>query len=78
MPSPAYRVVFRAQLSEEHQARRGESSRELAIIVFKESGKWWMATAPEELQPVREPPPATSSAPAASAPSYPWDEEGDY
>ena len=78
LPAPAYRVVFRAQLSKEHQARRGEARREIAIVVFREQGKWWMATAPEELQPSNEPPPASSSAPAASLPSYPWDEEGDY
>lgn len=78
LPSPAYRVVFNADLSEEHEARRGEKRRKLAIVVFKEVGQWRMATAPAEYQPQVEPPPATNSAPTASAPSYPWDEEGDY
>jgi hypothetical protein len=78
LPNPAYRVVLSAELSAEHQARRGEKRRKLAIVVFKESGQWRMATAPAAHQPQNEPPPATSSAPTTSAPAYPWDEEGDY
>jgi len=77
-PSPAYRVVFDVELSPEYEARRGEKRRKIAIAVFQELGRWRMATS-ADLQPAEEPPPtATSSAPTTSAPSYPWDEEGDY
>ena len=77
-PSPAWRAVFDVELSPEHEARRGEKRRKIAIVVFQELGRWRMAT-PADLQPPQEPPPtATSSAPTTSAPSYPWDEEGDY
>ncbi len=78
VPSPAYRVLLSAELSAEHEARRQEKRRQLAIVVFQEVGQWRMATAPAEYQPRDEPPPATSSAPTTSAPAYPWDEEGDY
>jgi hypothetical protein len=78
LPSPAYRVVLSAELSKEYEARRREKRRTLAIVVFKEVGEWRMAVAPAEYQPPDAPPPATSSAPTTSAPSYPWDEEGDY
>lgn len=77
-PAPACRVIIEVEVSPEREARVGERRRKIAILVFKELGRWQMATAPAEYQPAEEPPPATSSAPTTSAPSYPWDEEGDY
>jgi hypothetical protein len=79
VPPPVFRVVFEVEVSPEREVRPGERRRKVALLVFKELGQWRMAPAPAELQPVEEPPPpATSSAPTTSAPSYPWDEEGDY
>ncbi len=78
LPSPAYRVVCKVELTPEQEARMRSKHRKVAILVFKELGNWRMAPAPAEYQPADEPPPATSSTPTTSAPSYPWDEEGDY
>jgi hypothetical protein len=75
---PVYRVVATVALSPQQQARLRETNRKVAILVFKEGEDWRMAPAPARLQPHEPPPPTTTSAPAASAPSYPWDEEGDY
>lgn len=78
LPSPAYRVVSTVQLDPQQQAKLRETERKVAILVFKEGEDWRMAPAPAELQPRSQPPPTTTSAPTASAPAYPWDEEGDY
>lgn len=78
LPSPAYRVVSTVELDPQQQAKLRETQRKVAILVFKEGDDWRMAPAPAELQPRSQPSPATMSAPTASAPSYPWDEEGDY
>ena len=82
LPSPAYRAVFLVELTPEAAERRGELTRGIAIIIFKELEQWKMAAAPDEFQPAADQPasapaetPATAPAPAIE---YPWDEEGDY
>lgn len=92
-PTPAYRTVFEVELTPEAAQRRREFERKIAILIFPELGEWRMAAAPAEFQPPKEisqldnlaAPEASSSieepgasATPASAPSYPWDEEGDY
>ena len=46
-----------------------------AAVSFK---KWRMMPAPSELQPPEEDTPTTTSAPTTTAPSYPWDQDGDF
>jgi hypothetical protein len=78
LPPPVYLVVSDVELSAERSARLGESHRRIAILVLKELDRWRMAPAPAALQPADEESTATASAPATtSAPSYPWDEQGD-
>lgn len=78
VPPPVYRVTSTVELNSQERAQLRETHRKIAILVFREGDNWRMAPAPAEYQPGEEPPPATSSAPTTSAPSYPWDEEGDY
>ena len=78
IPPPVYRVVTSVEFTPQPQSRPRQRQRKVAILVFKEENNWVMAPAPRELQPQDELPPTTTSAPTASAPAYPWDEEGDY
>jgi len=80
LPPPAYLAVFHVELTPDAAERRGESTRKIAIIVFKELEQWKMAAAPAEYQPKAPAPASAPAAPPASAPApeYPWDEEGDY
>ena len=55
--------------------RRGDNSR-VAILVFEEEGELRMAPAPAEHQPDADEAGATSG--PTTAPSYPWDADGDY
>jgi hypothetical protein len=78
IPPPTYLVTARAELRPETRVslRRGSNSR-IAILVLQEEGEWRMMLAPSELQPSAETTqPAT--APATTAPSYPWQQDGDY
>ncbi|GEM_PF-825644 len=80
---PVYRVVSEVELSKQRQVKLRRTHRKVAILVFKERGAWRMAPAPASLQPADKPPasaPASATAPSttATAPSYPWDEDGDY
>ncbi|MEW6198295.1 MAG: hypothetical protein AB1601_06475 [Planctomycetota bacterium] len=50
----------------------------IAILVFEEEGELRMMPAPAELQPRGEGPTSAESPTTTSAPSYPWDEDGDY
>ncbi len=82
VPPPVYRVVSVVELSKERQVKLRRTHREVAILVFRERGQWRMAPAPASLQPREKPTasaPATASTPATTtAPSYPWDQDGDY
>ena len=86
-PDRTFRVVFDVELTPEAAERRREVERKIAILVFPELNEWRMAAAPAEYQPEKETPPTTEPAggesesdtpPPSTAPSYPWDEEGDY
>ena len=77
-PGDVYRVVITVEFNPQHQINLRETQLKVAILVFKEGENWRMAPAPAELQPHDEPPPAMTSAPTTSAPTYPWDEDGDY
>jgi hypothetical protein len=48
----------------------------VAILVLKEIGDWRMMPAPADLQPTAEE--AETPLTTTSAPSYPWDEDGNY
>jgi hypothetical protein len=73
----AYRVVSQVEFLPHHKVtlRRGDNSR-VAILVFEEEGELRMAPAPAEHQPAPDEAPPTSG--PATAPSYPWDADGDY
>jgi len=75
---PAYRVVSQVEFLPNRKValRRGDNSR-IAILVFEEEGELRMAPAPSEHQPAAEES-GPASGPAATAPSYPWDANGDY
>jgi hypothetical protein len=77
VPAPAYRVVSRVEFLPHHKVtlRRGDNSR-VAILVFEEDGELRMAPAPAEHQPSADEPEPTSG--PTTAPSYPWDADGDY
>ena len=77
-PSPAYRVISRVEFLPHQKVglRRGDNSR-VAILVFAEEGELRMVPAPSEHQPASDESEPTSG-PTATAPSYPWDAEGDY
>jgi hypothetical protein len=78
LPTPTYLVIGQPEFrpGQKIALRRGENSK-IAILVFPEEGELRMSFAPSRLQPeVEETQPAT--APATSAPSYPWDQEGNY
>lgn len=81
LPPPVYLVVGKAELALDEKAshRRRSGTRHVAMLVFEEDGEWRTALAPAELQPGDEPA-TTTPAPTTttSAPSYPWDEDGDY
>jgi hypothetical protein len=78
LPAAAYRVVSTVDFHPDRKVSlRAGANRDIAILVFKEEGRWRMVPAPAELQPEEEHP-ATTSAPTTSAPHYPWDEDGDY
>lgn len=71
-----YLVVSEVQFHPESKVRLRRKTNQVGVLVFKEEGQWRVMPAPAELQPTDEPD-ATESAPA-SAPSYPWDEDGDF
>ncbi len=75
---PAYLVVSRAEFIPQPKAERARDRgpRRVAILVLKEDGEWRFALAPPAYQP-REDGPASSSPATTSAPSYPWDDDGD-
>jgi hypothetical protein len=78
VPSPAYSVIATVDFHPERKVSlRAGQNRDIAILVFQERGQWRMMPAPAELQPGHKQP-TTTSAPTASAPHYPWDEDGDY
>ena len=78
IPPPAYRVLTGFAFDPESQAALRLESRELAILVFKESGQWRLLIAPPALQPHDEPvtsrPTTTPTTPAVE---YPWDDPND-
>jgi len=74
-----YLVVVSIKFHPDSGTRLRRRSDKVAFLVIREEDQWRMLPAPSELQPAEEPPTATSSAPASTtAPSYPWDEEGDF
>ena len=78
IPAPTYLVIGQPEFlpGQKISLRRGDTTK-IAILVFPEEGELRMSFAPSSLQPApNETQPA--SAPAASAPSYPWDQDGDY
>lgn len=77
-PSPAYLVTSKVDFLPHRKValRRGSNSR-VAILVLEEDGELRMTLAPSELQPGDEEEELTSG-PTTSAPSYPWQEDGDY
>lgn len=80
LTAPAYVVVGEAGFTlDERVARyRRKGPRRIAVLVLEEDGEWRMTLAPAELQPVSEEEEPTSAPTTTSAPSFPWDEDGDY
>lgn len=77
-PRPMYLVISRVDFLPERKValRRGNNSR-VAILVLAEDGELRMGLAPPSLQPpgdAEQPTTITTS----TAPSYPWQEGGDY
>ena len=73
-----YLVITSLRFHPESKTRLRRRTDQVAILVIREEGQWRMLPAPSDLQP-REELPTTASAPATtSAPSYPWDEQGDF
>lgn len=74
-----YLVTSTVGFQPESKARLRRKNNRVAILVLKEDGQWRMLPAPSEFQPpAEEEVPTTTSAPTTSAPSYPWDEDGDF
>jgi len=69
------RVVF---VPNPKVALRRSDRNGIAILVFEEEGELRMMPAPAELQPRTEGAGSSESPTTTSAPSYPWDEDGDY
>ncbi|MGD8452187.1 MAG: hypothetical protein PVJ57_10245 [Phycisphaerae bacterium] len=70
-------VIARLEFQPESEVRIRRQHNAVGILVFIEDGDWRMMPAPADLQPRAPETPTTSSAPTTSAPSYPWDEDGD-
>jgi hypothetical protein len=73
-----YAVTSQVRFQPDSKVRLRRRHDALGILVLKEQGQWRMMPAPAELQPDQDEAPATSSAPSTSAPSYPWDEDGNF
>lgn len=71
-------VVSKLEFHPDSKARLRRKNNRIAILVLKEGGEWRMMPAPSELQPPEEDMPTTTSAPTTTAPSYPWDQDGDF
>ena len=79
IPPPAYLVISAVEFLPNQQValRRGDNSR-VAILVFEEEGELRMTLAPTELQPEPDDEDTAISTGPTSAPSYPWEQDGDY
>lgn len=79
LPAPTYRIVSAIELDPKQPVAVRGPNRKIAILVFKEEGRWVMVPAPPRLQPAPETPTsAPASGPAETTqPDYPWDEYGD-
>jgi hypothetical protein len=77
LPGEVYRVLTRIELKPEARVRLRRQTDRVAILVLREDGAWRMMPAPGELQPHELPATATAPAATTSAPSYPWDQDGD-
>ena len=73
-----YLVTCDIELDPETKARLRRKTNKIAILVLKEQGEWRVLPAPSKLQPPPEEPQPTTAAAPTSAPSYPWDEDGDF
>ena len=71
-------VVSELEFHPDSKARLRRKNNRIAILVLKEDDQWRMMPAPSELQPPEEDTPTTTSAPTTTAPSYPWDQDGDF
>lgn len=79
VPPPTYLVVGSAELqADERSARhRPAGPRRIGILVLKEEDQWRVRLASGDVQLADDA--DTMTAPTTtSAPSYPWDEDGDY
>lgn len=83
LPQPAYLVIGQVELAPEDKAgrTRPRGPRRIGILVVREEGQapgeFRIALAPRELQPGNEEPATEPASGPSTAPSYPWDEEGD-
>ena len=73
-----YLVTCAVDFLPESKTRLRRNTNKIAILVLKEEGEWRVLPAPTELQPPEDELATTTSAPATTMPSYPWDEDGDF
>jgi len=80
LPEGSFRVVTEANFDPAAKVALRHRSRKVAILVFPEDGGYRLRPAPAQLQPQEDDLIEPTSAPATttSAPSYPWDREGDH
>lgn len=71
---PVYLVVSQVEVDPESRVAVRHRDPRLAILVFKEGGAWRMRPAPREL--TESQPAASQPDQPATAPVYPWDQDG--
>lgn len=78
VPPPSYVVTSQVEfLPDRKVALRHRGNNRIAILIVQEEGEFRMALAPPAWQPELDEESATTTSPA-TAPSYPWQQGGDY
>lgn len=80
LPPPVYLVVSEAEfvLDEKAARHRAPGPRRVAVLVVQEEREYRLILAPPELQPDKDADQDTATSATSTAPSYPWDQDGDH